>query len=384
MMVDGVKVALLVERISLLYSVFARCDKMQMVQMANIKLNDIWIENVTRSGAMFQVFEINVSYDYTTNEDIDLLRHELEKFVRHPDNSRDFEPEIYLWVVSLGDLDRMTLQMLIWHKSNWHDGILTGDRNSKFISAVADALRRIPIYAPRRGDYIGTASNPAYMVNFSDDAAAGKYSEMEKHREAFRNVPTEPPAANPEGPAVAATEAATAPEGATGVPIADDWFARHNKPGPPLSIPEEGSRVSLESHPSQLSSMPRRGESNSNSKGGLRKKGETLSNSVARPGSVNRPGSDNEPRASSSVRSRTGYGYDEEAQMGSPVAPTQGGFLAPSASQRSMVPAAAEAEMYQGPLAPQHSARRPRRGPREPSKADGAPHAGMPDGGGGG
>ena len=356
MLVDGVKISLLVERISLLYSVFVRTDKMQLVQMANIKLNDIWIENVTRSGTMFQVFNINVSYDYTTAADIDLLRHELEKFVRHPDNSRDFEPNIYLWVVSLGDLDKMQLQMLIWHKSNWHDGILTGDRNSKFISAVADALRRIPIYAPRRADILGTASNPAYMVSFSDNAAAEKLSNMEKHRETLRTVPIEPPAAYPEVPAATSAAAATAPGGFTGVPVSNDSVVKADKPMQPTTV-HEGTGVSLE--PQASSETPQRGDSQA--KGGFRKRGETVTNPIPRESSVNLP-------RGGSLRSQGAH--DEESQLGSITSPQQGGFLAPSMSQRSVPPPTVpespaltqqEAEAHQARLAPQPS----RRGPRE-------------------
>lgn len=84
---------LIVEQISLLYTVFKRIDTMKMVQVPNIVLNNLWIENVTRSKAMKEQIEIFIAFD-TSLEDIELLRSEMEAFVRHPDNARDFQPDM--------------------------------------------------------------------------------------------------------------------------------------------------------------------------------------------------------------------------------------------------------------------------------------------------
>ena len=50
---------------------------------------------------MKELVEVDVSYD-TTFEDVELLRVEMEKFVRHPDNSRDYMPDIAIGIGGLG------------------------------------------------------------------------------------------------------------------------------------------------------------------------------------------------------------------------------------------------------------------------------------------
>ncbi|KAJ2957056.1 hypothetical protein NQ176_g11278 [Zarea fungicola] len=138
---------MVVERISLLYSVFKRLDKSQVTQVPNIVLNGLWIDNISRSKAMSESIEVNVSYD-TSFEDIELLRLEMEKFVRHPDNSRDFQPNFSISVGGVGNLDKLVLFISIKHKSNWHNDSVRATRRSKFMCALAQALKKVPIYAP--------------------------------------------------------------------------------------------------------------------------------------------------------------------------------------------------------------------------------------------
>jgi small-conductance mechanosensitive channel len=64
---------LVVEQISLLYTIFKRVDNMKLVQVPNIVLNSLWIENVTRSKAMMEQLDMYISFD-TSLEDIELLR----------------------------------------------------------------------------------------------------------------------------------------------------------------------------------------------------------------------------------------------------------------------------------------------------------------------
>lgn len=67
---------LVVEQISLLYCVFKRIDNMKMVQIPNIVLNNLWVENVSRSTAMKEQLDMFISFD-TSLEDIELLRTEM-------------------------------------------------------------------------------------------------------------------------------------------------------------------------------------------------------------------------------------------------------------------------------------------------------------------
>lgn len=166
------KQQLQVEKISLLFTVFTRIDKMQVVQVPNIQLNNLWIENVTRSKAMKDIVNVNVSYD-TSFEDLELLRHELETFVKQPENARDFQPDITIIVNDVGDLDKLSLQITVKHKSNWHNEAVRTARRSKFMCALALALKRIPIYNPGGGgEALGGPTNPTYSVSVADDWAA--------------------------------------------------------------------------------------------------------------------------------------------------------------------------------------------------------------------
>ncbi|KAK3387427.1 Mechanosensitive ion channel-domain-containing protein [Podospora didyma] len=178
------KEQLIVEKISLLYTVFTRIDKMQVVQVPNILLNNQWIENVTRSKAMKEVVDVNVSFD-TSFEDIELLRLEIENFLHSPDNSRDFQPDFAIGVGSVGDLDKLTLKIAIKHKSNWHNDAVRATRRSKFMCALALALKRVPINGPGGGgEPLGGPKNPAYNVAVTDDFAAIAREKAEKEKEA--------------------------------------------------------------------------------------------------------------------------------------------------------------------------------------------------------
>lgn len=191
--VGSEKQQLVVERISLLYTIFNRIDKMQIVQVPNIQLNNLWIENVTRSKAMKEVIDVNVSFD-TSFEDIELLRAEMEAFVRHADNSRDFMPDLVIGVGSVNDLDKLTLKIAIKHKSNWHNDAVRATRRSKFVCALALALKKVPIHAPGGGgEALGGPTNPSYSVAVTDKEAARARELSDLNKDSARLVPTKKP-----------------------------------------------------------------------------------------------------------------------------------------------------------------------------------------------
>lgn len=184
------KVEMVVERISLLYSVFVKTDTMKTTQVPNIQLNNLWIDNVTRSKNMSESFQTDVSYD-TTFEDVELLRVEMEKFVRAPENSRDFHPDFSIGIGGVGNLDKLVLNFSIKHKSNWHNDAVRASRRSKFMCALALALKKVPIYAPGGGnEVLGGPTNPTYSVAVSDKEAAKSREDAKKKKEAARMVPT--------------------------------------------------------------------------------------------------------------------------------------------------------------------------------------------------
>ncbi|KAI0871612.1 serine/threonine protein kinase [Hypoxylon argillaceum] len=196
------KEQLIVERISLLYTVFTRIDRMQVVQIPNIVLNGLWVENVSRSKAMKEGIDVNVSFD-TSFEDIELLRLEMERFVRAPENSRDFQPDITIGIGGVGDLDKLTLKIAIKHKSNWHNDAVRATRRSKFICALALALKKVPINAPGGGsEALGGPTNPSYSVSVSDAEATAARDKAGKSKDAARLVPKNPPNETSEATAV--------------------------------------------------------------------------------------------------------------------------------------------------------------------------------------
>lgn len=161
-----------------------------MTQVPNIVLNNLWIDNLSRSKAMKELVEVNISYD-TSFEDVELLRLEMEKFVRHPDNARDFQSDLVIGVGGVGDLDKLTLKIAIKHKSNWHNEAVRATRRSKFMCALALALKKVPIYAPGGGatPALGSSDNPAYSVTVDDNYASKARDKAANDADAARMVP---------------------------------------------------------------------------------------------------------------------------------------------------------------------------------------------------
>lgn len=102
-----------VVKISLLYTVFRRIDSDTLVQMENKSIG--MLENVSRSGAMKEQLTLSVSAK-TSFSDIEALRKELEVFVQLPENSRDFQPDIDIQLLSIGDMKQLDLRVQICHK----------------------------------------------------------------------------------------------------------------------------------------------------------------------------------------------------------------------------------------------------------------------------
>lgn len=322
------KEQLVVEKISLLYTVFNRIDKMQVVQVPNIVLNNLWIENVTRSKAMKEVVDINVSYD-TSFEDIELLRLEMEKFVRAPENARDFQPDLVIGVAGVGDLDKLQLKIAIKHKSNWHNEAIRATRRSKFMCALTLALKRVPIYAPGGGgEALGGPTNPTYSVAVTDSDASAARDKAKQEKEGKRMVPTSSaPARNPSTSnktGVPEEREAKAAQGFNSlnpaIAAADEWgYNRDESSGDSqdTSIERQRSndvdsvRLDLHKRESQRS-------------GGRRRAGETL---PPQPSSENTPGFQVTQHMAP---------FDEEAQVGGPNPYSTGNTLHPQASLRNV------------------------------------------------
>lgn len=180
------------EHISLLYTVFKRVQNGKTVQIPNIALNNLWVENITRSRAMREQIPVFVDFG-TTFDDINILKQELQNFVRDPLNNRDFHPDIEVEVVGIAEMNKMELRIDIRHKSNWSNEALRAARRSKFMCALVLALRKIPIYGPGGGDAaLGDAGHPSWSVAISPDEAIKARDKFNAEKEAKRLYPPKP------------------------------------------------------------------------------------------------------------------------------------------------------------------------------------------------
>ena len=187
--VDIADAQLIVERISLLFTVFKEIKTHKTTQVANIVLNTIWIDNVSRSKAMREQLLVYVSFD-TSLEDIQLLKNEIQNFVLDKENSRDFQPEVEVEVTGIASMDKMELKVEIRHKSNWSNEAVRAARRSKFMCALVLALRRVPIYAPGGGGAaLGSNDQPTYSVAISATEAAERRDAFSATKAAKRMVP---------------------------------------------------------------------------------------------------------------------------------------------------------------------------------------------------
>lgn len=179
---------LVVERISLLYTMFRKVKDHKRTQVPNIILNALWVDNISRSKAMREQVNLFISFD-TTFEDIELLREEMQKFVR--ENGRDYQPDIDIEVLDLAEMNKMQLKIEIRHKSNWAIESIRAARRSKFMCALVQAFRKVPIYAPGGGGAVlGDKANPSYSVAISDGEARENKEDFDTKKEAKRMVPT--------------------------------------------------------------------------------------------------------------------------------------------------------------------------------------------------
>ena len=187
--VDIGGIQLVVERISLLYTLFRRVQDQKKTQVANIVLNTTWIDNVSRSKAMKERITLDICFD-TTFEDVELLKKEMQAFVADKENSRDFLPDTEIEVTDVGNMSKLELTVEIRHKSNWAIESVRAARRSKFMCALVLALRKVPIYGPGGGGPgAGDPANPTYSVAISDEQAASNKKEFSDNQDKKRLAP---------------------------------------------------------------------------------------------------------------------------------------------------------------------------------------------------
>ena len=124
--VDINSIDLIVEHISLLYTVFRRVDSNRTVQIPNIVNNGNWIENISRSKAMSEQFSLAISAG-TGFEEIEALRGELKEFVVKDENRRDYMPDMRVEVLNVGDMSKLDLKINLVYKVSFLPLLLNWD-----------------------------------------------------------------------------------------------------------------------------------------------------------------------------------------------------------------------------------------------------------------
>jgi small-conductance mechanosensitive channel len=137
----------IVDRISLLFTVFRNVTDHRVTQVPNNILNSLWVDNFTRANAMHEQLTIPVAFD-TSFAEVQLLRQEMESFVRDKENCRDFQPDVDIELGGVGDMDKLQLRVDIRHKSNWSNETVRAARRSKFMCALVLAVRKVQVRAP--------------------------------------------------------------------------------------------------------------------------------------------------------------------------------------------------------------------------------------------
>ncbi|PVH90138.1 hypothetical protein DM02DRAFT_684941, partial [Periconia macrospinosa] len=183
--VDINNLPLIVEHISLLHTIFRQVDSGANVQIPNIINNSQWIKNFSRSKAMAERYDFAISAK-TKFDAIENLNTELQNFVR--DNKRDFQPDIDIELISVGNLKELVLRVEIAHKSNWSSETLRVTRRNKFLCALLAALQKHSICSPGGGGPppVGSWENPGYSVTIADEEAQGARTAYEEREEAKR------------------------------------------------------------------------------------------------------------------------------------------------------------------------------------------------------
>jgi len=113
--VDINGIDLIVEHISLLYTVFRRVDSNRTVQIPNIVNNGNWIENISRSRAMSEQFTLAIGAG-TTFEEIEVLGEELKAFAVADENRRNYKPDLKVEVLNVGDMSKLDLKINLGYK----------------------------------------------------------------------------------------------------------------------------------------------------------------------------------------------------------------------------------------------------------------------------
>lgn len=177
-------VSVIVERISLLYTVFRRADSWVEIQVGNEYLQQCRIENITRSGCNREAIGIVVDIR-TSFQDLKHLRAELDNFLKHADNKRDFLPAFSLAIVGVHELDKMELKFRFAHRTNFSVEALKSARHMKLMCAILTACRKLRIQRPD-AEPLGQPGRPLFSVHMTEKEANERMAKLNYEMAAAR------------------------------------------------------------------------------------------------------------------------------------------------------------------------------------------------------
>ncbi len=155
-----------VTEISLLYTEFKKMEG-HIVQAPNSVLNNLFILNHRRSGALADVFELKMRYG-TPSSVIKELQARMSEFVL--ENKRDFTSKIITEVRNFEDAYRMTVNFICFHKTSFQNELLRLTRHNKFAIELMDQMVALGIEQPRRQYQISGRDFPIYQTNIQPPA----------------------------------------------------------------------------------------------------------------------------------------------------------------------------------------------------------------------
>ncbi|GAP90568.1 putative mechanosensitive ion channel family protein [Rosellinia necatrix] len=155
-----------VTEISLLYTEF---KKMQghMVQAPNSVLNTLFILNHRRSGALADVFTLQIRYG-TPSSVISELEARMTEYVLA--NKRDYNNKIVTELVSFEQACSMTVNFICFHKSSFQNELLRLTRHNKFAIELMNQMVALGIEQPRKQFQVSGRDFPIYQANISPPA----------------------------------------------------------------------------------------------------------------------------------------------------------------------------------------------------------------------
>lgn len=155
-----------VTEITLLYTEFKKMEG-HIVQAPNSVLNNLFILNHRRSGALADVFELKMKYG-TPSSVIRELEARMTEFVEA--NKRDYTSKIITEVRNFEDAYRMTVNFICFHKTSFQNELLRLIRHNKFAIELMDQMVALGIEQPRRQYQISGRDFPLYRTNIQPPA----------------------------------------------------------------------------------------------------------------------------------------------------------------------------------------------------------------------